>query len=180
MTPLPPPAPPRPPTVRIPFFAVCTPSNLHPQSELIDFDAQAAAWTPPPPTLDESDLRRAEQEADALVQRPGAAHPAGDDAREAHLARVAGLEETLATIVEGGEARLKAEREAAAVSGVRGCLVQWSVAPYTYVRYHTPLDRFSRPGNYTTSVIAVPNGTYFGQLSAKCFLSFSNHTLFRN
>lgn len=30
---------------------------------------------------------------------------------------MASLEETLATIVEGGEAKLKAEREAAAVSG---------------------------------------------------------------
>lgn len=91
---------------------------------LIDFDAQAAAWSPPPATLDENDLGRAEEEAVALVRRPGAA--GGDDARETHLARVAGLEDTLATIVEGGEARLKAEREAAAVSGfsvsIQGCV----------------------------------------------------------
>ncbi len=79
---------------------------------MIDFDAKAAAWTPPPAVLDESDRRRVEEEAAAAVE---ARDVAADGSREAHSASVRGLQETLRTIREGGEARLKAEEEASAV-----------------------------------------------------------------
>lgn len=81
------------------------------QSEVIDFDLKMAAWTPPPATLDETDLRRVQNEAAAAVQSARAA----DGTDEAHAKRLEGLKETLDMIREGGAARLKAEKEAAAV-----------------------------------------------------------------
>lgn len=92
-------------------FAFC---NIHfvgivRQSELFDLRQQTAQWTPPPVVLDEDDQRRAEEEALAAVT----VMRAGDD--KVHVSRLLNLKETLTTIREGGAARLKADKEAAAV-----------------------------------------------------------------
>lgn len=79
------------------------------KSDLIEVGRQAAEWTPPPATLNENDLRRVEEEAKAAVQRMRAE----DD--EAHATHLQSLKATLKTIREGGAARLKAEKDAAAV-----------------------------------------------------------------
>lgn len=79
------------------------------QSELFDLHQQTAQWTPPPAALDEDDQRRAEEEALAAVT----VMRAGDD--KVHASRLLNLKETLTTIREGGAARLKADKEAAAV-----------------------------------------------------------------
>lgn len=76
-----------------------------------------AAWTPPPATLDETDRRRVEEEAAAAVKSARAAGGGGGGGEEEdHETRMEGLKETLKMIREGGAARLKAEKEAAAVS----------------------------------------------------------------
>lgn len=81
------------------------------QSELFALRQHTAQWTPPPAVLDEEDLRRAEEEALAAVT----VMRAGDD--KVHASRLLNLKETLSTIREGGAARLKADKDAAAVGG---------------------------------------------------------------
>lgn len=89
-------------------------SGFFRQSELFDLRQQTAEWTPPPAVLHEDDLRRAEEEAAAAVKLMRA----GDD--KVHASRLLNLNETLTTIREGGAARLKADKDAAAV-GSRAC-----------------------------------------------------------
>lgn len=60
--------------------------------------------------LNEGDLQRIENEAKQLVEKSRV------DKDEAHATRLQSLKSTLATIREGGAARLKAEADAAKVS----------------------------------------------------------------
>lgn len=79
------------------------------QLEFIELDRMTAQWDPPPPTLSEKELQQVEQDAKATVQ----SMRANED--EVHATRLQSLKDTLATIREGGAARLKAEKDAAAV-----------------------------------------------------------------
>ena len=91
-------------------FAILTLVGIVRQSELFDLRQKTAKWTPPPAVLHEDDIRRAEEEATAAVKLMRT----GDD--KDHASRLLNLKETLTTIREGGAARLKADKDAAAVS----------------------------------------------------------------
>lgn len=66
-------------------------------------------WEPPQVVLSESDLRLVREEAISAIQTIRTSE------NEAHASRVKALEETLVKIREGGTARLRAEKDAAAV-----------------------------------------------------------------
>lgn len=76
---------------------------------MIELDRETALWNPPRAELSESDLRHVEDEARLTVQ----SMRQSDD--EAHALRLKSLKDTLTTIREGGEARLQAEKDSAAV-----------------------------------------------------------------
>ena len=80
------------------------------QSELVRFHQQAGERICAPAKLNESDLQHAEEETRKAVEKLRA------NENEAHVAHLQSLKSTLATIREGGAARLKAEEDAAKVS----------------------------------------------------------------
>lgn len=80
------------------------------QTELANFRKQAAEKVSPPVVLNKDDLQRVESEARQLVEKSRV------DKDKAHATRLQSLKSTLATIREGGAARLKAEEDAAMVS----------------------------------------------------------------
>ena len=96
------------------------------QSELSELRHQTAEWIPPPVALHDHDLRRAEQEAAAAVKLMRAS----DD--KVHASRLLNLKETLATIREGGAARLKADKDAAAVSCISSTMIARSARLSTF------------------------------------------------
>lgn len=105
--------------------------------ELIELDRATTQWHPPPVELSTNDLERVEEEAKVVVK----SMRKSDD--EAHAIRLQSLKDTLTTITEGGEARLKAEKDAAAVRVLLSNNVFRYISTtvqHTLLRGHNPED----------------------------------------